>query len=442
MLSAPDRGARRLQTVFAVSLVLYIGIQVWLVSSPIPFLSDSANYVSYARLALAEHTYYPNPQSLYSAWIVAPVYINYTAVILRVFDSEYSILWFNIMLNLAQLALVVLIVRRWYGVAAGYVAGFIYMLYLNNLGLVMQNVTELMFGIFMLASIYYYTREKKTSDAVLCGLFAGLALGVRPTAWALILVYILIYLYDLYARTYEHKRMALILAGVACYCLAMGYLSKRNVGRYEYTSTTGPSNLIMSAIPEANGVFYGQFFKTDSTYRAIKTYPERDKYLMQRSKQYIAEHPMEWVGLMPRKVYSTFVFDGWAVEHLLGSSDWNLNTYLKGDAAVKQEFQKLPALTRVKFWVFNVWQQVLYGGIMVTFLYQLYRLVRAKGRREEYLINLFILIGVGLSIVSSVGNPRYKYTFLIAAILVISPIIAKWLERLAHAAVPADGSSR
>src|SRR5688500_13933421 len=103
MLSAPDRPARRLKTLFIVSLVLYIGVQVWLVSSPIPFLSDSANYVRYARLALAEHTYYPNPQSLYSAWIVAPVYINYTAVILAVFEDTYAILWFNIVLNLVQL---------------------------------------------------------------------------------------------------------------------------------------------------------------------------------------------------------------------------------------------------------------------------------------------------------------------------------------------------
>jgi hypothetical protein len=430
MLSAPDRSARRLKTLFIVSLVLYIGIQVWLVSSPIPFLSDSANYVRYARLALEEHTYYPNPQSLYSAWIVAPVYINYTAVILEVFEDTYAILWFNIVLNLTQLALVVLIVRRWYGDVAGYVAAFLYMLYLNNLGIVMQNVTELMFGVFMLASIYYYTGDKRTSNAILCGLFTGLALGVRPTAMALVLVYILIYLYDVYTRQYEHKQIVLILAGVACYCLAMGMLSKRNIGQFEYTSTTGPSNLIMSAIPEANGVFYGQFFKTDSTYRAIKTYPERDEYLMKRSKQYIAEHPLEWVGLMPRKIYATFVFDGWAVEYLLGSSDWNLNTYLKGGATVKQEFQQLPVLTQVKFWVFNIWQQTLYAVIMVIFLYQLYRLIRTKGRREEYLINLFILIGVGLSIVSSVGNPRYKYNFLIAAILVISPVVARWTLRV------------
>jgi len=367
------------------------------------------------------------------AWIVAPVYINYTAAILKVLGDPYSILWFNIVLNLTQLALVLLIVRRWYGEVAGYVAAFLYMLYLNNLGLVMQNVTELMFGVFMLASIYYYTGEKKISNAVLCGICTGLALGVRPTAMALVLVYILIYLYDLYTRKYEHKQIAFILAGVACYCIAMGMLSKRNIGQFVYTSTTGPSNLVMSAIPEANGVFYGQFFKTDSTYRAIETYPERNKYLMQRSKQYIAEHPLEWLGLIPRKIYSTFVFDGWAVEYLLGSSDWNLNTYLKGDATVKQEFLKLPRLTRVKFWVSNIWQQVLYGFILMIFLYQLYTLVRAKGRREEYLVNLFILIGVGLSIVSSVGNPRYKYNFLIAAILVITPIITKSLGRRAVA---------
>lgn len=401
MLFVPDLGSRRIQTLFVVALVLYIGIQVLLVSSPIPFRSDSANYANDAWGAVREHTYYPNPQAIHSAWIVAPVYINYTAGILNVFDYTYAILWFNIILNLLQLALVILIVRRWYGMKAAYVAAFLYMLYLNNLGLVMQNVTELMFGVFMLASIYCYTGEKKTSNALLCGLFAGLALGVRPTAWALIFVYILLYLYDLYTRQYEyeHKRIVLILAGVAFYCVTMGLLSKRNTGQFEYMSTTGPSNLIMSAVPEATGVFYAPFFKTDSTYLAIKTYPERDKYLLQRSKQYIADHPLQWLGLIPKKIYATYVFDGWAVEHLLNSSDWNFNTYLKGDAALKQRFQQLPLLTRVKFWVFNIWQQLLYGVIMVVFLYQLYRLIRAKGRREEYLVNLFIFVGVGLSIV-------------------------------------------
>lgn len=433
MLSVPERSTRLTQALFIASVVMYIGIQLWYVATPVPFISDSANYVKYARLALAEQTYYPNPQSIYSAWIVAPVYINYTAVILRVFGNTYSILWFNIILNMTQFALVVLIVRRWYGMQAAYVAAFLYMLYLNNLVLVMLNFTELMFGIFTLASIYCYTGKKKTTNAVLCGIFAGLALGVRPTAWALILAYILLYLY---ARRYEHKRIVLILTGVACYCLAMGLLSKRNIGRFEFTSTTGPSNLIMSATPDAKGVFNGRFFHNDSMYLAIKTYYDRDKYLMQRSKQYIAEHPGEWIALFPRKIYSTFISDGWGITYLLNSSYWDLNTYLKGDASVKQAFLNLPVLTRVKFWIFNIWQQLLYSMIMLTFLYQVYRLMRTKARREECLVNLFILLGVVLSIVSSVGNPRYKYNFLIVSILVISPIIEKFLTRRSCQALP------
>lgn len=431
MLSALSPASlRKTNTLPVVCIAIYILIQFIHAASPVPFISDSANYVSYARLAIQQQTWYPNPGSINSAWIVAPVYINYIEAILRIFGSEYVILWFNIILNMMQMALVALITRRLYGNKTAMVAATIYMLYLNNLGLVMLNLTELMFGIFILLSIWLFTAEKTNINALFCGLAAGLAMGVRPTASALVMAFILLYLYDLYTKTASHKRIALILAGFTLYCIAMGSLSWHNIHRFEITSTTGPSNLIMSANDKAKGTFDGQFFKTDSTYLAIKTYPERDQYLKQRSIQYIKDHPLKWIALIPRKIYSTFIADGWTIEYLLHSDRWNINTYLKGDALVKQEFKALPLWFKIKFWIYNIWQQLIYAAIMILFLYQLIRLFRAKASPTEYIINLFIVIGVALSIITSVGTPRYKYNFLIAAIVLVSPVVIQLYDKL------------
>jgi 4-amino-4-deoxy-L-arabinose transferase-like glycosyltransferase len=413
-----------------VLIVVYLLVQlVYVFFFHVPFTSDSANYVKFARMAIQEGTYYPNPSSIFNEWLVAPVYINYLVLLLSIKDNITIILVLNILLNLIQLALVFGITRKLYNSRAACVAALLYMLYLNNLGLVMLNLTEFMFGIFVLLAIWFYISESSTRNALLCGLFTGLSIGVRPTGWTLIIVFLVLYGIDLLLKKASHRKIALIFAGVTLYMVPMGLLSERNIHRFEYMSTTGPANLIMSSTPRAKGVFDAHFFKNDSVYKTKKTYPERDQYMMQQAKAYIQEHPVAWLSLIPRKIYSTFISDGWTLEFLLHNNQWNLNTYLKGDRQVKEAFHRQGTAFIAGFWILNIWQQLIYGFIMIFFLYQLVLLIRKKFRTDDLIINLFILTGTGLSILSSVGNPRYKYNFLILAIILISPVVVQLYDK-------------
>jgi hypothetical protein len=326
--------------------------------------------------------------------------------------------------------LVYRVTEKIYSKAAAQLAAIIYILYLNNLGLVLVNYTELLFGIFVLSSIYFFISSEKNRNFLLCGLFVGLAIGVRPTGYALIASFLGIYIIQLFRKDYQHKKITLILCGMLVYVFFMGTLSTRNINHFEYTSTTGPANLIMSANPNAKGVYDAHFTDTDSIYKTKKTYYDRNEYLMNQSIQFIKENPFRWVSLIPRKIYSMFIYDGWAVNKVLNREIWDLNNYLKGDSDVRNQFNAEPVRIRLGFWVLHTWQYIIYGLIMVMFLLKLATIKKWISSKHDLLLIIFIISGVSLTILSSIGNARYKYNFIIVGIVAISPLIINLLNRV------------
>ena len=415
-----------------VVVSIYVLVQlIYVIFFPVPFIGDSAIYLSFAQAAISEATYYPNPSSIYNAWLAAPVHINLLIVLLKITNAQVIVLLFNILLNTLQLTLLYKITDKLWGRKAADIAGLLYIVYLSNVGLVLLNLTELPFGVLILASFYFYVSSPSMKNGLLCGLMTGLAIGVRPTGWALFLAFLLVYLINIFLHKQYHIQMAGIVAGMLLYIAPMGILSQQNIGQFEFSSTTGPANLIMSANPHAKGVFDHHFFRTDSVYLTKKTYIERNEYLLEQSKDYIRKNPGKWMALIPRKFYSTFVSDVWAIPLLLQSRYWDLNTYIKGDRSVKEAFQQKPVLFRIAFWTLNGWQQMLYGVIMLFFMYQVFRLVSGRDfSLEALLLNLFIAAGVFLTIVASVGNPRYKYTFMIIAIMLVSRYVADGIQHV------------
>lgn len=413
------------------ALLLYTIVQViYIVWFPLPLVSDSLTYFNYAQQAIQENTYYPNPSSIYSTWLVAPVYINYLIGILKINNSLAAILISNIVLNNLQLILLFLVVDKIFNRAAAYAAGLIYMLYLNNLGMVLMNLTEFMFGIFILASIYFYISRPILRNYILAGLFLGLAIGVRPTGLALFFSYICIFGFDLLQKKYEFKKLAVVAAGMLVYIFAMGLLSERNIDRFEYTSTTGPANLIMSANPNASGSYSDHFIKTDSIYKTKTTYYDRNEYLMSRSKEYIIDHPITWLSLIPKKIYLMFIFDGWAVSTLIQEQKSDLNSYLKNKNNYRQELNQRSFFAKAGFWIFNSWQYIVFGTILILFAIKTIQIKRWYLNKHELLLFAFIIITMGLTILSSVGHARYKYAPLVIAIALTSSLVVSVVDKV------------
>ena len=420
----------RLNTVLIVGLLAYVVIQlVYVIFFPLPFTSDSAASMSFAQMAIQEHTYYPNPSSLFGNGIIAPVYTNYLILILLISNSVQSILFSNILLNTLQLVLLFKVTEKLFGTRAAIAAGILYALYLNNVGLVLLNLTELPFGLCILASLYFYLSSPTIRNYLLCGFAMGLAIGVRPTGLALTISFLIVYVVYLFQNKAQHLKMACIVIGMFLYIVPMGLLSKQNIDRFEYSSASGPANIIMSANPRATGVFDPYIFKNDSILLAKKTYVEKNEYLLNSAKEYLKEHPGHWFSLIPRKLYSTFVSDVWAIPQVLHAPEWDLNVYIKGKAGARERFHEKSVFFRIAFWILNGWQQMIYGVIFVFFFYQLFSFLKGKDFSiEKLLINLFIAGGMGITIVASVGNPRYKYSFLMIAIILVSPYIIRFLD--------------
>jgi hypothetical protein len=392
---------------------------------PVPYLSDSQNYLNFATNAIHDAQWYPSINALYNEWIAAPVYVNCLIVLLKIFHTTTAFQVFNAFLNITQLLLMYRLTVRFFGEKSGFIVVLIYILYLNNLGLVLLNYTELLYGVLILGAINLFFQQNKVIFAYFCGLTLGLALGVRPTAYSLILGILVLYGIDIFHQRANHLRMFLLVLGIATFVFIQGTISKQNIGQFVYSSTTGPANLVMSANDKATGVYDNTIFKKDSILLSKKTYVEKNKYLQKRSLDWMKAHPTKWLSLIPRKIYSTFIADDFAITPLLGSNEWSLNKFLKDKN--HSQFSQEPTVFRGSFLVLQTYHQLYYLIILVIILYQLFLFVKEwkKVNSLEILINIYIFTGIALTFIGSVGNPRYKYSFFTILFILIAPIISK-----------------
>jgi 4-amino-4-deoxy-L-arabinose transferase-like glycosyltransferase len=435
------------RVIAAAVISLYVAVQCCVVmANRLPFESDSAAYYQCALDSMREGTYYPNPSSVTGDAILAPVYINTLIGLLSITASPVVIQLFNIVLNVCQLLMVFLIAKKMFGAASGIIAMALYALYLNNIGLDLFNYTELMFGVLVLLSMYLYLFSRKQLVWLASGIVLGLALGVRPTAYALYGGYLLMYIISVIRRNPNHRRMILVSAGLGIYIVAAGLLAERNIGSFVFTSTTGPANLVMSANPNASGVFDARGFADDSVYQAKKTFDEKGAYLKKKSMDYIAQHPMHFLSIIPRKLYATFISDDWAVSILLNSNEWNFARFIKmfQHPEDRRQFGALPPGYRIMFLLLNAYHQLLYMILMSLIVYQgWYHYKKRPNQEGVLLINSFMWGGLLMALLASVGSARYKYTLVISGLIVISPIISAAIDgfqrRLARGDRPGAG---
>ena len=128
----------------------------------LPFQIDSLAYFNLAQECLAQNRLYPLPQHVNADYLVAPVYLNFIIVILKIYNSPNSDLFSSMLfLNFLQLFLVYRIGLRLFNARLAQLAILLYVFYLPNLGLVLQNLTELLFGVLALLSFLFYLKGKK-----------------------------------------------------------------------------------------------------------------------------------------------------------------------------------------------------------------------------------------------------------------------------------------
>lgn len=408
---------------------LYILIQLFiLVTIPISYTSDSLNYYRLAQQSIEAHSLYPAPMHIYEDYIIAPLFVNILVLVLSIYNSVLSIGMLNIGVNVLQLFLVYKLAEKIFDFNAAKTAVILSVFYLNSLGFIVMNLTELVFNCFVLGSIFFFLKGNKRSYFV-AGLLAGAAIGVRPIGWVLLIIYLMIGIRRVY-KSPKDKKPFLTLTGTAFFIILFGGSTYLSFGNFIFTSTTGSVNILIGASDQATGGFNAYVFdKGNSGYinnHEQKTFYEKGNYWKNQAQTWILKHPLKWLSLFPLKIAHIFAWDDITISQLFDSGKWNLYRVFKEiyiSKSVKNILLEFPVYEKVLFIIIQAIHHLYYFFIIRMF-YNFIKIVNQElNKREGVIISLgFMVLGLLMTLITF-GDARYKYPYIILMIVLISPKI-------------------
>jgi len=412
---------------FLILLAIYIILQIIIVVFNEPhFESDSLYYFQKAEQCVQNNSFYPNNSNLFDDYIVAPIYINYLFIILKIFKSINAILFFNIILNSLNCVLVYSITKKLFENQSALIASILYMLYLNNLGIILMNFNDLLFCTMMLLAIYLLLKDKYIPFFI-AGAFVALSIGIRPIGWALFVAILIIIIFKI--KQFQFAKLSLFLTGYLLIILSVGLFNKHNFGEFLFAGTTGSVNLLIGANDDATGTFEPAVFDEGKIGYLPNpegmTYIEKNEFYQSQALNWIKANPIKWVSLLPAKVFYLFATDDFALYPLV--SDNQIFIYQYGKALLEHHnfssFITQPH--RVEYMILAIIHYVIYAFILFFFFYQFYFNFK-HNRQNPYLllIEIFILLGL-LMTIPIYGAARYKYPYIILSMILSAPIIAK-----------------
>jgi len=215
-------------------IILYVTIQLVLVLVlPIEYRSDSAHYFKLAQDCLQVNSFYPASQHLFSYYIFAPLFVNILVILLKISNSTIIISIFNLLLNTLQFFLVYKLSVNIFNRKVAAITVLLYILYLNNLGFLVSNFTELLYGVLVLTALIFYIR-KGNQNYFIGGLFLGASISVRPVGYTLLLAFILFFVYNKIKFNKSYSVIWLI-SGVITFISVFGLFNLLHFGRFIFT---------------------------------------------------------------------------------------------------------------------------------------------------------------------------------------------------------------
>lgn len=401
---------------------LYILLQLTLIFTiDIEFNSDALYYYNLAQECINENEFYPAEQHLYEDYIFAPLYINVLILILKILNLTITIALFNFLINLLQILILYKIAEKVFSGDIAKLTVILYILYLNTLGLVLTNYTELFFVVLISTSVYFFLKEKKYY-LLLSGFILGAAIAVRPTGWALLLAFLMLQLYKGYKTRKLIPSYFYIYTGVFVFILAFGGWTYSHFGKFEFSSTNGPVNLLIGANDDATGGFNATVFEKDNAGYIenpdTMTYLEAGTFYQNQALQWIAKHPAKWVSLAPLKLLHTFGWDDIALSSLLGYTDLNFGR------VIKNLITGYDPSVSIFYYLFLSLNHIYYYLIMFAIILGIVQVLKRKLHNSGINLILFFLLFSILIIMIIFGTPRLKYPMFILLI----PFAAYYLQ--------------
>jgi hypothetical protein len=400
----------------------------------VPFTSDSLHYYQLAVQCIQHHSWYPAQHNLYDEYILAPLFINYLIFLLRMVHDPVIIHVSNLILNCSLALLTYFITNRLtHNAVRSKLALILYMGYLNSLGAVFLNLTELLFCLFMLICLILLS-FKKPAALFVAGIISACAFNVRPIGILLILCGSVAVWIQKSSMDRKILLNTVFLSGFVMLFCCFGLISKITFGHFITHSTNGSVNILIGANENATGTFNSDVFlpgnrgyiaDEDSVPYYIKNHIWRTEAI-----DWIVHHPGRWLMLIPVKLIYLYLWDDWALQPLLNSNQWNLYSAMKTILKDKQGdrfFSDSSPGFIVRFILLYIYHYCYYLMILFLGIRIMVRTFNAGIQTSGFLqqiIILFISSASGL-VLLVYGAARYKYPMVLLMIILIAVSLSK-----------------
>ena len=401
-------------------LLIYVVIQLVLIFfTDINYRSDALYYYRLADECIELNEFYPAEKHLFEDYLVAPLYINILIILLKINNSTIVVSLFNLFIVLATIFFLFKISSKIFSEHAARLTIIILMLYLNTIGLVLQNYTELLFTFFIVSSVYFATLSKK-SLLLISGILSGSAIAVRPLGWAILLAFIALQI----LATIKTKKIIfdyfLIYAGTLTFIMLFGLFTYSHFGRFEYTATTGPVNLLIGANDDATGGFNSIIYeKGKAGYLenpGALTYLEKGAFYREQALKWIEENPLKWLLLTPMKLIHSYGWDDISLSYLLGY-DVNFLRVVKivfEEGSFNNALPDTSLTEKILYFTILISSHFYYYSLLTAIVLGIFYLYKRKLLSDPMKLIILFTFFSTLMITIVVGTPRYKYpTFIL-----------------------------
>ena len=401
-------------------LLIYVVIQLVLIFfTDINYRSDALYYYRLADECIELNEFYPAEKHLFEDYLVAPLYINILIILLKINNSTIVVSLFNLFIVLATIFFLFKISSKIFSEHAARLTIIILMLYLNTIGLVLQNYTELLFTFFIVSSVYFATLSKK-SLLLISGILSGSAIAVRPLGWAILLAFIALQI----LATIKTKKIIfdyfLIYAGTLTFIMLFGLFTYSHFGRFEYTATTGPVNLLIGANDDATGGFNSIIYeKGKAGYLenpGALTYLEKGAFYREQALKWIEENPLRWLLLTPMKLIHSYGWDDVSLSYLLGY-DVNFLRVVKivfEEGSFNNALPDTSLTEKILYFTILISSHFYYYSLLTAIVLGIFYLYKRKLLSDPMKLIILFTFFSTLMITIVVGTPRYKYpTFIL-----------------------------
>jgi len=367
--------------------------------------SDQKFYVDVAQKSYSYGELYPSINNLHDVYIVAPTFINFLVLQIKLFGStDYNGI-VQFFMNMIMLYEVFYIGRKIFSIKVGYIAAIIYcLLYSNYMGILVWG-TEIPF-LFLALSGLCLCLTQKWYNILLASILLALGNTIRPISSLFILTIIFFFLY--YRASW--KKYILLVFPFVTFIWGYGAFNEMRMGYFVNKSTTGGVNLVMTANDFADGTTAkGSYILNDGSSKlskinlSKKTVFEKDSIWKEAGIKWIKQNPKKYASMFIKKIPYLYADDAWP-ERLVFDSGFSKNLTKQSSNSVK--LQMIGAI---------ILKNILYYMLLVVFVYSIVVKRKQILTDKGILLAIFVL-GTGATVLLPV-MPRYHYPFLFVIIL-------------------------